>query len=121
VWQDEILAETQRNAAKVLVKQGAAPGKANKRAARTVEVMQSAFPDALLQSNLWIPLISEMANDTKDRHVLAAAVGAVAAHLVTDKLEGLPRRLTPGRPGAATGHVHAATTRQPTRPDSGWS
>lgn len=90
VWQDDILAETQRNAAKVLVKQGVPSSDSASRSASTVAVMQSAFSDARLQPARWKPLVPEMTNHTKDRHVLAAAVGAKATHLVTENMKDFP-------------------------------
>lgn len=90
VWQEEILAETQRNAIKVLIKQNVPPNEAAARSARTVAAMQSAFGDASLGRDRWEPLVARMTNDPKDRHVLAAAVGAEATHLVTENLKDFP-------------------------------
>src|ERR1022692_4290909 len=50
--------------------------------------MNGAFPDALVTG--YEPLIGEMANDPKDRHVLAAAVRGGAEVLVTENLRDFP-------------------------------
>ena len=57
---------------------------------RALAQMNKAFPDARLDSRLWVPLVPAMINDRKDRHVLAAAVGGQATHVVTDNLRDFP-------------------------------
>src|ERR1035441_1257521 len=52
--------------------------------------MADAFPDAGVNSSLWVPLVPDMTCDRKDRHVLAVAVGAAATHLVTDNTRDFP-------------------------------
>lgn len=50
--------------------------------------MRREFPDAMITG--YEPLISEMTNDRKDRHVLAAAVRANAAIIVTANMKDFP-------------------------------
>lgn len=52
--------------------------------------MNRAFPGARLPSEAWIPLVGRQTNDVKDRHVLAAAAGARATHVVTVNLRDFP-------------------------------
>ncbi|GAA1984283.1 hypothetical protein [Amycolatopsis minnesotensis] len=55
---------------------------------RRVAMMRATFPDALVTGHE--PLIPAMTNDPKDRHVLAAAVRADAAVIVTTNLKDFP-------------------------------
>lgn len=80
LWSDEVLAEVERN----LPKLGITPQKA----ARRIERMRSAFPDANVTG--YHSLVSSMENDPKDRHVLAAAVRANAEVIVTANLGDFP-------------------------------
>jgi hypothetical protein len=57
--------------------------------------MNSAFPGARLDDDLWKGLVDTMTNDPKDRHVLAAAVAGHATHLVTENIRDFPRRSMP--------------------------
>lgn len=52
--------------------------------------MNSAFPDARLGDRAWRRHVGAMTNHVKDRHVLAAAVGARATHVVTLNLRDFP-------------------------------
>lgn len=94
VWQDEILDEVARNSGRVLRRQYDAE-KAEQMTAKALAQMAKAFPDAALSSELWTPVVSDMTNDVKDRHVLAAAVGAEATHVVTDNTRDFPVRSRP--------------------------
>jgi hypothetical protein len=80
LWSDEVLAEVERN----LPRLGVEPEKARWR----VQQMRSAFPDALVTG--YDALIPAMTNHPKDRHVLAAAVCAGAAVIVTHNLKDFP-------------------------------
>lgn len=80
-WTDEILREVTRT----LVGQfGKTPEKAQYRQAS----MQEFFRDSLVTN--YEPLIAEMQNDPKDRHVLAAAVACRADYLVTFNRKHFP-------------------------------
>jgi predicted nucleic acid-binding protein len=57
-------------------------------AARRIEAMAAAFPDALITHHS--PLVDAMPNDPKDRHVLAAAVASGAQVIVTLNLRDFP-------------------------------
>jgi hypothetical protein len=53
--------------------------------------MRKFFPQALVYG--YQPLISQMDNHPKDRHVLAAALACKSDYLVTFNLRDFPRRL----------------------------
>jgi hypothetical protein len=55
---------------------------------RRIAAMTASFPDATVTG--YEPLVSEMANHEKDRHVLAAAVRAGAEVIVTANLKDFP-------------------------------
>jgi predicted nucleic acid-binding protein len=80
LWSPMIMAELERNLAR--------RGLDEKRITHRVEQMNGAFPDALVTG--YESLIGEMANDPKDRHVLAAAVRSGAEVLVTENLRDFP-------------------------------
>lgn len=82
LWSAQVLAEVERN----LPRFGVDPAKAEVR----VRQMMAAFPDALVTG--YERLIPAMTNDPKDRHVLAAAVRAGAAVIVTANLKDFPDR-----------------------------
>jgi hypothetical protein len=82
-WSHLILEEVRRN----LVKTGRLD---EQRAMRLVDKMQEAFPDALVTG--FEPLIGQMTNSPKDRHVLAAAAAVGADVIVTDNLRDFPER-----------------------------
>jgi len=83
-WSRAILDEMERNlVATATVDAG--------RAAHLRETMERFFPEAMVTG--YEPLISEMQNDPKDRHVAAAAVKAGASVITTANLRdfrGLP-------------------------------
>ena len=59
--------------------------------ARTVKLMNSAFPDA--QINRYAGIINELElPDPDDRHVLAAAIKAEASHIITANTKHFPRK-----------------------------
>ncbi|MGO1053909.1 PIN domain-containing protein [Crossiella sp. CA198] len=80
LWSAEVLAEVERNLPRV----GVLPARASWR----VRQMRAAFPDALVAG--YETLTPVMPNDPKDRHVLAAAVKAHAALIVTANLRDFP-------------------------------
>jgi predicted nucleic acid-binding protein len=69
----DVLAELRRN----VIERGIPPDKVDRR----IALMTRSFPDALVTG--YESLVEGMANDPKDRHVLAAAVRANAEVLVT--------------------------------------
>jgi predicted nucleic acid-binding protein len=81
LWSEQVLQEVERNLPKV----GLTPEKATHR----VGVMRREFPDAMITG--YEPLIDAMTNDSKDRHVLAAAVRADAEIVVTANLHDFPK------------------------------
>jgi predicted nucleic acid-binding protein len=80
LWSPMVMAELERNLAR--------RGLGEKQIRHRVDQMNSAFPGALVTG--YDALIGEMANDPKDRHVLAAAVRGGAEILVTENLRDFP-------------------------------
>ncbi len=80
LWSHDVLDEVERNLPKV----GVDPDKARTR----VQQMREAFPDALVTD--YGALVPAMTNHPKDRHVLAAAVRADAAVIVTANIKDFP-------------------------------
>ncbi len=82
-WSDRILAELSKN----LVETGRTDAK---RAARVTTTMKEAFPEAMVPDLRVSTIEPAMTNDPKDRHVLAAAVGAGAKIIVSHNLADFP-------------------------------
>jgi predicted nucleic acid-binding protein len=80
LWSEHILADLESN----LVERGVRSVKAE----RVVTLMRTHFEDALVDG--YEPLIESMENDEKDRHMLAAAVRANAAAIVTNNVKDFP-------------------------------
>lgn len=79
LWSSDILVELERNLADFT---------SEEQAARVVAKMREHFEDAEIAG--YEPLVEAMPNDPKDRHVLAAAVRANAAAIVTFNLRDFP-------------------------------
>lgn len=94
-WSAEILAELEyEEARKLVARHGLDDAGAAARAARLVATMRSAFDDA--EATGWEPLVGTYAlPDHDDEHVLAAAVVARVAGLVTSNVKDLPRDKVP--------------------------
>ncbi|WP_241715751.1 PIN domain-containing protein [Sulfoacidibacillus ferrooxidans] len=75
-WSPDVLEEMERNLMK-----------AGKAGLNLRDVMESAFPDAMVFQNEYLQLIDDMPNHRKDRHVLAAAIATNADVLVTANLK----------------------------------
>lgn len=95
VWEHEIEDEMIRNQVRLDTEKGRDHDASLEIAERAREQMNRAFPDARLPTESWVPLVGQMTNATKDRHVLAAAVGSGASHLVTLNLRDFPDRALP--------------------------
>ena len=80
-WSEAVLAETRRTQVEKL-------GWPERLADSFGRALRRHFPEALVSG--YEPLILEMANDPKDRHVLAAAVHAGAPVLLTFNLRDFP-------------------------------
>jgi predicted nucleic acid-binding protein len=80
LWSADILTELRRN----VVEAGIPADRVDRRIAQ----MSHSFPDAMVTG--YDSLIDGMANDPKDRHVLAAAVRANAEVVVTFNLRDFP-------------------------------
>ena len=91
VWQSTIEEEVLRNGPRVLVQgRGLAQPQALEATQHALAQMNRAFPDARLPVQAWKPQVAKMTNEAKDRHVLAAAVGANASHVVTLNMRDFP-------------------------------
>lgn len=95
VWQSEIEEELRRNGIRLLEHRGIDQASAAAALDHTLTQMNSAFPDARLPSRRWRRHIETMSNHPKDRHVLAAAVGAGASHVVSENTRHFPVRARP--------------------------
>jgi len=80
---DDILDEVSRN----LIKQGLSEDKAR----RIISAIHTSFEDAIITRHK--PLIEMMPINTKDRHVLAAAVACKADIIVTQNIKDFPEKL----------------------------
>ncbi len=80
LWSPMVMAELERNLAR--------RGLDEKQVAHRIDQMNQAFPDAVVTG--YEAMISDMANDPKDRHVLAAAIRGGAEVLVTENLRDFP-------------------------------
>jgi predicted nucleic acid-binding protein len=80
LWSADVLAELRRN----VIERGIPSDKVDRR----IALMTRSFPDALVTG--YESLVEGMANDPKDRHVLAAAVRANAEVLVTFNIRDFP-------------------------------
>jgi predicted nucleic acid-binding protein len=80
LWSADVLAELHRN----LIESGVAPDRVDRRIAH----MSRSFPDAAVIG--YESLVEAMANDPKDRHILAAAVRANAEVVVTFNVGDFP-------------------------------
>ncbi len=88
LWSEQILDEVERNLPKV----GLSPDAATRR----VTAMRTGFGAAAMVDD-FEHLINEMTCDTKDRHVLAAAVAGGAGTLVTFNLRDFPEESAAGQ------------------------
>ena len=90
VWTTQIERETLTHVVERLVAAGLAPDEARAHGVGVLRNMNEAFPDARLATRNWMPKVPLMLNDRKDRHVLAAAVGAHATHVITTNIGDFP-------------------------------
>jgi predicted nucleic acid-binding protein len=88
LWSDEILAETERNAARFIAANGSSTEAALAAAKYRRTQMEQAFPEASIQG--YESLVSCMKNQQDDRHVLAAAVLGHAQVIVTNNTRDFP-------------------------------
>lgn len=109
-WSSDVLDELQRN----LVSKAGLP---SERAARRIDAMNRAFPDAEVHG--YERLTGAMSCDPKDRHVLAAAVHGRCEVLVTfnvrdfppSSLEGLELAVVTARAAPEASSSSPTTTR----------
>jgi len=81
-WSERILEELRRNLVKNRLTED--------QAARRIDAMRRTFPEAVIADEVIDRLEPAMANDEKDRHVLAAAVGSAADAVITFNLNDFP-------------------------------
>ncbi len=87
---EQILEETARNLAKILVKRNKIKPKiAEQKAQKRVQQMKQAFPESLIEPKE--ENIKILKNDPKDRHVLAAAIEVKANIIVTHNRSDFPQ------------------------------
>ena len=86
---EQILEETTRNLAKILVKRNKLQPKIAEQKAQKRVQMKQAFPESLIEPKEEI--IKILKNDPKDRHVLAAAIEAKADTIVTHNRSDFPQ------------------------------
>lgn len=92
VWSEEVLAEVYRTHTEKL-------GWPREIAGSFQQILRAHFPEAMASG--YEPLIPALANDPKDRHVLAAAICSGAEVIVTFNLKDFPdEALAPWRVGA---------------------
>lgn len=82
MWSEDILTEVERS---LVTKIRLSPVDARKR----LDAMRESFPSAMVDG--YDDLIPSMTNDSKDRHVLAAAVRGNAELIVTANINDFPR------------------------------
>jgi len=81
-WSPDILQEVRKTLTKRF-------GYSGEQAQRRIGMMESTFPDAIVTG--YENLIPSMTNDSKDRHVLAAAVKCGAHSIVSDNVTHFPK------------------------------
>ena len=86
-WSVDILDETEKAIAKILTRKGASD--AAERAVRARHFMEMAFEEAMVADYERTIAIIELP-DENDRHVVAAAIKAQAATIVTENLKDFP-------------------------------
>lgn len=86
-WSTDVLDEVERNVGE---RAKAPPEQARSGAKYVRQVMESAFPDAMVDKASYEDLIPAMTNEEKDRHVLAAAIAGRADVLVTFNKKDFP-------------------------------
>lgn len=87
-WSAPVLSETEAAIEKMLLGKGAPDAKA--RAARARQAMETAFEDAMVAGFDELLGVGALLPDSKDAHVLAAALKTRAAMLVTENLKDFP-------------------------------
>jgi hypothetical protein len=89
-WSGLVLDETRRTIAKLLQAQSGSAADAEAMAEEQVRRMEAAFEEAMVTDfDMHLPA-SSILPDPNDAHVLAAAVKAQAAAIVTDNLRDFP-------------------------------
>lgn len=89
-WSDDVLEEFKGARIKYLQRKERWDEQEEQKIKRTIELMNKAFPDALINNYQYKALIPAMDNDPKDRHVLAAAIVAGASVIVTYNVKHFP-------------------------------
>lgn len=87
-WSQRILDETRAALDKIFGERGFAD--APTRAARSVDAMHQAFPEALVEAHASVAALKFGLPDANDEHVLAAAVQTQAQAVVTENISDFP-------------------------------
>ncbi len=90
LWSPTVLEETQRTIVRLLQERGRDAEQAGAIAADQVRRMAVAFPEAMVEDFDALLPASDVLPDPGDAHVLAAALKARAAVIVTDNLKDFP-------------------------------
>ena len=90
-WSRSVLDETERAIVKMLT--GRQIADADGRARRAVDVMESAFEDAMVADFEAFMCVCESLPDQKDAHVVAAALKTQAAVIVTENVKHFPAEI----------------------------
>jgi PIN domain len=91
-WSKEVLEETELAVADILIKKGNPDTEAKAKAAYARAEMERAFPEAMV-SDFDDFLGVKSLPDAKDAHVIAAALKAQAATIVTENLRHFPKEI----------------------------
>lgn len=87
-WSQRILDETRMALDKIFAERGFAD--APTRAARSVDAMHQAFPEAFVEAHASVAALKFGLPDANDEHVLAAAVQTQAQAVVTENINDFP-------------------------------
>jgi predicted nucleic acid-binding protein len=87
-WSQRILDETRAALDKIFAERGFAD--APTRAARSVDAIHQAFPEALVEAHASVAALKFGLPDANDEHVLAAAVQTQAQAVVTENISDFP-------------------------------
>ncbi len=89
-WSAEVLAETQRAIARLLLDKGRSESEASALAERAIAVMRRAFEEAEVTDFEHLDGACKGLPDSKDIHVVAAALKTQASVIVTENLRDFP-------------------------------
>ncbi len=92
-WSAPVLDETERAIEKIHLRKHVEPSNAQARAMQARQAMETAFQEAMVTDFENLLTVGDALPDPKDRHVLAAALKAQAATIVTENLNDFPEQV----------------------------